>query len=159
MIVIYDPNAGFVTGGGYITHTGSMTPAGTGRQGQLRIRRQVQEGRLAPRRRDRVPVQGLQHQLPLDVARLAHREEHHQWPERRRPEGVVPGFGTINGTGDYRFQVTLIDKGNTDYFRIKIWNATTGVPLRQHAGQVDGIDPSIVPANTLISGGNLVIHK
>ena len=95
MVVIYDPNAGFVTGGGYVTHQASWTtpPIAHGRQGQLRLRRQVQEGRLDARRRDRVPVQGLQHQLPLDLARLADRHQHHHRPERRRPEGVVPGFG------------------------------------------------------------------
>ena len=65
------------------------------------------------------------------------------------------GSGTINGSGDYRFQVTTIDRGNTDLFRIKIWNKTTNVVIYDNMpGNPDGAEPVAVTA-----GGNVVIHK
>jgi hypothetical protein len=68
------------------------------------------------------------------------------------------GSGTINGTGNYGFQVTVIDKGNVDYFRIRIWNKTTGATVYDNMLATppvpDGIDPV-----TLSQGGNILIHK
>jgi hypothetical protein len=65
------------------------------------------------------------------------------------------GSGTINGAGDYRFQVTFLDKGNTDKFRMKIWDKATNVVIYDNEpGAPDGSDPV-----TLSQGGNLVIHK
>ena len=50
-IVIYDPNGGFVTGGGWINSPAERTLANPAldRQGQLRVRLEVQEGRHLPR--------------------------------------------------------------------------------------------------------------
>ena len=50
----------------------------------------------------------------------------------------------------------MIDKGQTDYFRIKIYNkATPGTPIYDNQpGAADGTDPT-----TLSQGGNIVIHK
>jgi hypothetical protein len=49
----------------------------------------------------------------------------------------------------------LIDKGNTDYVRIKIWNKTTSAVIYDSMpGATDGNEPV-----TLTQGGNLVIHK
>jgi hypothetical protein len=65
------------------------------------------------------------------------------------------GSGTINGTGDYRFQVTVIDKGNIDYFRIKIWEKTTNVVIYDNMpGAPNGTEPT-----ALTAGGNIVIHN
>ena len=65
------------------------------------------------------------------------------------------GSGSINGAGDYRFQLTLIDKGSTDYLRMKISNKTTGAVIYDNMpGAADGSEPL-----TLTQGGNLVIHK
>ena len=62
LAVVYDPNAGFVTGGGWIT-----SPAGAykpdpepERQGHLRLRLEVREGRDRADRQHRVPVPGRQ---------------------------------------------------------------------------------------------------
>jgi hypothetical protein len=65
------------------------------------------------------------------------------------------GSGTVNGSGNYGFQVTVIDNGNVDWFRIRIWNKTTGTTVYDNVpGQPDGVDPI-----TLAQGGNIVIHK
>ena len=70
------------------------------------------------------------------------------------------GFGTNNGTGNYQFQVTVDDKGSTDYFRIHIWDAS-GTLYDNMPAAPDGADPvtALPVANTLTSGGNIVIHK
>ena len=69
--------------------------------------------------------------------------------------GQFQGSGTINGAGNYGFQVTVIDGGNTDTFRIKIWDkATMVVVFDSEPGQPDTWDPTVVT-----SGGNIVVHK
>jgi hypothetical protein len=67
---------------------------------------------------------------------------------------------TNNGTGNYQFQVTVIDKAGTDYFRIHIWNAS-GTLYDNMPTQPDGADPALYTpvANSLASGGSIVIHK
>ncbi len=40
-------------------------------------------------------------------------------PNNGAQKAWYQGSGTINGSGDYGFQVTVIDKGQIDYFRIK----------------------------------------
>ena len=92
-VVVFDPSAGFVTGGGWI-----VSPAGrlrrrpdAHRQGELRIRVQVQEGCDGARGGDGVPVQcaSFNFHSTLSVA-------------RRLGSGAkaqFKGYGTVNGSG------------------------------------------------------------
>jgi hypothetical protein len=65
-VVVYDPNGGFVTGGGWINSPAgayAANPALTG-GGQLRLCVEVPAGCYCPDRPDRVPVPGGEPQLP-----------------------------------------------------------------------------------------------
>ncbi len=162
MIVVYDPNAGFVTGGGYINHDpATMTPAGTGTgKDNFGFVAKYKKGASAP---------DGETEFQCKVCNINFHSTSLQWlivtditsgPNAGGQKAQYQGFGTNNGAGNYQFQVTVIDKSGVDFFRIHIWDATSGVTLYDNLpGQVDGVDPSIIPANTLTSGGNLVIHK
>ena len=52
----------------------------------------------------------------------------------------------------------MIDKGNTDYFRIQIWNKTSGATLYDNMPQRCDLRRRSDPT-TLTPGGNIVIHK
>ena len=125
-VVIYDPSAGFVTGGGWVV----VSRRSVGRvpdrrwKGVVRLRLQVSErGRLplssSPARRSSssTPVRP---QLPQHRVRVAGR--------RGRPGPSSRATGTINGSGDYGFMLTAIDGavagggGTRTRFRIKIWD-------------------------------------
>ena len=70
------------------------------------------------------------------------------------------GSGTINGAGDYAFQLTATDGqvsggGGVDKFRIKIWNKSGGgVIYDNQPGAPDTAD-----ATTALGGGSIVVHK
>ncbi|MEP6471002.1 MAG: post-COAP-1 domain-containing protein [Acidobacteriota bacterium] len=69
------------------------------------------------------------------------------------------GTGQVNGSGNYGFEVTVLDGGNgagADRFRIRIWNLDAGnaVVYDTQPGAPDCSTPT-----TPLGGGNIVIHK
>jgi hypothetical protein len=69
------------------------------------------------------------------------------------------GFGTINGSGNYRFMLTAIDGqslggGGHDKFRIKIWSDGGGLVYDNQMNDPDSNDPT-----TVLGGGSIVIHR
>ena len=73
---------------------------------------------------------------------------------------MFKGTGTINGSGNYGFLLTAIDKnkaGEVDRFRIKIWDAAddTAVVYDNVPGATDDVDDGSV---TEIANGSIVIH-
>jgi len=74
---------------------------------------------------------------------------------------MYKGTGTINGEGNYGFQLSAIDEDLTpstdvDLFRIKIWDKDNNdeVIYDNKLGAEDDSDPT-----TEIGGGNIKIHK
>jgi len=72
---------------------------------------------------------------------------------------MFTGTGTMNGSGEYIFIVTVIDGslagGGSDKIRMLIWNDLTGeVVYDNEPGAEEYADPS-----TSIGGGSIVIHK
>ena len=157
MVVIYDPSAGFVTGGGYVAHQPSWTtpPISTAGKDNFGFVAKYKKGATSPEGET---------EFQCKVCNLNFHSTSLDWlivtsittgPNAGAQKAWYQGSGTINGGGDYRFQVTFIDKGNTDYFRIKIWHKTTNAVVYDNMpGAADGTDPV-----TLAQGGNLVIHK
>ena len=96
MAVFYDPNAGFVTGGGWINFAGVRAcRPGAHRQGQLRLRLQVQEGRDDPDRPDRVPVPGRRASTSTASLRVAGGRRR-QGPVQRHRDGQRGGRATAS---------------------------------------------------------------
>jgi PKD repeat protein len=152
-IVVYDPSAGFVTGGSWITSPlGAFTadPARTGKA-SFGFTARYKKGATTP---------DGQTQFSFHAADLSFKSSSYQWLVVSGAKAQYKGVGTINGSGDYGFLVTLTDGqhsggGGTDRFRIKIWDTATGAVV--YDNQVGAADDAT--ATTALAGGTIVIHK
>ena len=96
----------------------------------------------------------------LPNARLSFVSSGHEWLVVSGPRAQYQGWGTINGTGNYGFQVTVIDGqasggGGKDRFRIKIWDRTAGDRLVYDTQP--GADDADPPTTGLVAG-SIVIY-
>ena len=152
-VVIYDPSAGFVTGGGWINSpAGAYTadPSLTGKA-TFGFNSKYQKGAI-------VPTGNTEFQFK--VGDLNFSSTAYDWLVIAGAKAQYKGIGTINGTGSYRFMLTAIDGqidggGGVDKFRIKIWDLVSDQVV--YDNQLDAGDDAI--PTTIIQGGSIVIHK
>ncbi len=115
--MIYDPSAGFVTGGGWINSPAGAYAAdpAADRQGQLRLRGQVQEGRNVPDGNTNFQFQ---------AGNLHFESSSYDWLViAGQDKAKYKGTGTINGNGAYKFMLTAVDNGRQRrHVHIKIWD-------------------------------------
>jgi hypothetical protein len=155
-VVVYDPSAGFVTGGGFI-----MSPAGackltsacegaTGKANYGFVSK-YQKGANTPTGNT---------EFQFHAGNLNFKSSVYEWLVVAGARAQYKGTGTINGGGNYGFLLTAIDSqvsggGNVDKFRIKIWDKNNGdvVVYDNEMGMSDTGTPTAA-----ISGGNIVIH-
>ncbi|HET9443624.1 MAG TPA: choice-of-anchor D domain-containing protein, partial [Acidimicrobiales bacterium] len=124
-VVVYDPKGGFVTGGGWIdSPPGAYTPdpAFTGH---------ASFGFVAKYLRG-VPAGSTE--FTFQAADLDFRSTAYEWLVVSGPKAAFRGSGTVDGAGGYGFLLTAHDGqlnggGGADRFRMKIWDAATGVVL------------------------------
>jgi hypothetical protein len=150
-VAIYDPSAGFVTGGGWIS-----SPAGAYAIDPL-LSGKASFGFVAKYQKGATVPSG-ETQFQFHVGNLDFKSTSYQWLVVSGSKAKYKGSGTINGSGDYGFMLSAVDgqiKGDgADKFRIKIWEETTGqVVYDNQMGAADDGD-----AATAIGGGNIVIH-
>jgi DNA-binding beta-propeller fold protein YncE len=152
LLAVYDPSAGFVTGGGWI-----ISPAGayypdptmTGKA-TFGFVSKYQKGANIPTG---------QTEFQFKTGNLNFKSTSYDWLVVAGAKAQYKGVGTINGVGEYGFMLTAIDgaiKGGdgTDLFRIKIWDrGTDAIVYDNQMGASDTSDPT-----TVISGGSIVIH-
>ncbi|MBI1924418.1 PD40 domain-containing protein [Candidatus Poribacteria bacterium] len=153
-IVVYDPNAGFVTGGGWIDSPAGAyapNPSLTGKA-NFGFVSKYQKGATVPTG---------QTQFNFRVANLNFHSNLYEWLVVAGARAQYKGTGTINSAGNYGFMLTTIDGainggGGTDKFRIKIWDKNNGdtIVYDNQMGDADDTDPT-----TVIGGGSIVIHK
>ncbi len=150
LVVIYDPNGGFVTGGGWITSPpGAYTPnpALTGKA-NFGFVSKYPKGATVPTG---------QTEFQIKIANLNFQSISYDWLVVAGARAQYKGTGTINGAGTYSFLLTAIDGqlsgGGNDRFRIKIWD-TGGIIYDNQIGVGDNDNPT-----TTLGGGNIVIHK
>jgi hypothetical protein len=150
-IVLYDPSAGFVSGGGWITSPSGAYTADPSLAGKVSFSFD------AKYKKDGTIPDGQTH-VTFPAAGLTFKSTRYQWLVVSGSEAQYQGVGTINGRGDYGFLVTLIDGqrtgGGTDRLRIKIWDTATGAFV--YDTQVGAADDAT--ASTALGGGSLVIH-
>jgi hypothetical protein len=151
--VVYDPNGGFVTGGGWIN-----SPAGA-YMADLTLSDRANFGFVSKYKKGaKVPTGETEFQFK--VANLNFHSENYEWLVVSGPRAQYKGNGTINGAGNYGFILTAIDGavkggGGSDKLRIKIWDKNNGdtIVYDNQLGAGDGVDPT-----TVIQGGSIVIH-
>ncbi len=117
---VYDPTAGFVTGGGWIN-----SPAGAYAADPRSPARPTSASSPSTRR-----ARTSRRATPSSSSRSADlnfQSTVYEWLVVAGARAQYKGTGTINGAGDYGFMLTAIDGqvnggGGTDKFRIKIWD-------------------------------------
>ena len=157
-MVVYDPSAGFVTGGGWIDSPpgacGPAAPAGvciddpTGRASFAFVARykkgaDVPEGQTGFR---------------FEAGDLKFRSDSYEWlVVAGKDRAQFKGIGSVNDEPGYQFMLTAWDSGSADAsdgFRIKIWNDVGTV-----YDNALGVQDSLSRGDTqTISGGSIVIH-
>jgi hypothetical protein len=158
--VIYNPNAGFVTGGGWINSAAGAMPSSsfcstcttlTGKA-SFGFNAQYQKGQSVP---------NGQTQFQFQVGNVDFHSTSYSWLLVSGPMAQYKGAGTINGSGNYTFLLTARDGslagGNTpDGFRMKIMDPTgTNVIYDNMLGATDDMTSNNTQA---LAGGSVVIH-
>ena len=153
-LVVYDPDGGYVTGGGWIdSPEGAYVddPALTGKANFGFVSKYKQGAHI--------PTGETEFQFK--VADLNFHSDNYDWLVAAGSKAKYKGTGTINRSGNYGFMLSAIDEKLTpstdvDLFRIKIWDKDAGdaIVYDNNMGDAEDDDPT-----TEIGGGSIVIHK
>jgi probable HAF family extracellular repeat protein len=152
-VVVYDPNGGFVTGGGWI-----MSPAGA-YAADASLAGKATFGFVSKYQKGATTPTGNT-EFQFHAGNLNFRSTAYEWLVISGPKAQYKGTGTINGSGSYGFILTANDGqvsggGGVDKFRIKITNRTTGQVV--YDNQMGSNDDA--GATTQLGGGSIVIHS
>jgi hypothetical protein len=153
-VVVYDPDGGFVTGGGWI-----VSPAGAYAL-DITLTGKATFGFVSKYKKGATTPTGNT-EFVFDVADLEFHSTSYDWLVIAGPKAKYKGTGTINGAGNYGFMLSAVDEALTpstdvDRFRIKIWdkdNDDVVIYDNQMGAEEDA------EATTEIGGGSIVIHK
>ena len=155
-IVVYDPGAGFVTGGGWLTSpTGacqlSAACAGASGRANFGFVSRYQRGARVPNGNTEFDFQAGQFRFTSTS---------YEWLVIAGSRAQYKGEGTVNGGGRYGFLLTAIDGdvsggGGMDRLRLKVWDVGTGAIV--YDNQLASPDDS--NASTALGGGSVVIHN
>jgi len=154
-VVVYDPSAGFVTGGGWINSPAGAYTANPSLSGKASFGfvSQYKKGATTPTGET---------EFNFQVANFNFHSAIYQWLVVSGPLAQYKGTGTINGSGNYNFLLTALDGdlvgGSTpDGLRMKITDPGTGNTIYDN---LKSSDDSITAHNTeALGGGSIVIHS
>jgi hypothetical protein len=151
-VVVFDPAAGFVTGGGTIA-----SPAGALASDRSLAGLASFELSAAYQSGSATPAGTTEFQLP--AVGVAFESTGYDWLVVSGHTATYRGSGTVNGAGDYGFLVTVDDSQlrgrTTDKVRVKIWNNAGGdVLYDDQPGMPDAAGAAVV-----LRGGNIVVHQ
>jgi signal peptidase I len=151
-IVVYNPDGGFVTGGGTIisppgAYVADSTLTGKANFGFVS---KYQKGA-------NIPTGSTQ--FHFNTADFEFASTAYDWLVIGGARAQYKGSGTINGSGNYGFMLTAVDGqlhgDGLDKFRIKIINKTTGAIIYDNQMGADETDTP----STIINSGSIIIHK
>ncbi|WP_185749101.1 vWA domain-containing protein [Humibacillus xanthopallidus] len=146
-VVVFDPNGGFVTGGGWINSPAGAYPADPGASGRANFGfvSKYQKGAT-------VPTGSTEFQF--QAGNLNFHSDAYQWLVVAADKAQYKGTGTVNGASGYGFMLTATN-GSPDKFRIKIWKtADSTIVYDNQIGSGDTANPT-----TALAGGSIQIHK
>lgn len=164
-LAVYDPSAGFVTGGGWITSPSGacrITEVCRGVSGKANFGfvSKYQNGA-------RTPTGNTEFQF--QAGNLNFKSTVYEWLTVSGPRAQYKGDGTINGAAGYKFILTAVDGsiaggGGTDRFRIKIMRVADGVIVYDNMlGDATSLESDANDAldgnGTLLGGGSIQIKK
>ncbi|PVX23992.1 MAG: hypothetical protein CW691_08925 [Candidatus Bathyarchaeum sp.] len=150
-VVVYDPDGGFVTGGGWIDSPEgaySVDPSLSGRA-TFGFVSKYKKGATVPTGNT---------EFIFHTAGLNFHSSSYDWLVIAGAKAKYKGVGAINGEGEYKFMITATDgdlTGSDDTFRMKIWTEDEyGVEHVIYDNQIGDITEG-----TALSSGNIVVHK
>jgi Domain of unknown function (DUF2341)/PKD domain len=153
-VVIYDPSAGFVTGGGWI-----YSPAGASAQ-YPDTEGKATFGFVSKYKKGATVPTGNT-QFNFNVGNINFHSDNYDWLVIAGHKAMYKGTGTIYDDGHYGFMLSAIDEKLTpstdvDMFRIRIWDKDNGdaVVYDNNIGNDDDADPT-----TALGGGTIIIHE
>lgn len=151
-VVVFDPNGGFVTGGGWINSPQGAYTANTALTGKaiFGFNAKYQNGATVPSGNT---------QFDFQVADLHFKSTNYDWLVIAGAKAQYKGTGTINGLGNYGFILTATDGqinggGDIDKFRMKITDNNGDLVYDNLLNAPDDADPT-----TTLGSGSIIIHK
>jgi hypothetical protein len=143
LVAVYDPTAGFATGGGWFNSPAGAFFADPSLTGKVTF------GFASKYLKDAtVPTGSTRFQLHF--AGISFKGRTYDWLVLSDTHVQYKGLGTINGAGEYEFMLTAIDGTASDDGRerigMKIWDPVTGLVIYEN-------DPT-----TALGGGSIVTH-
>ena len=146
-VVVYNPEGGFVTGGGWIySEAGSLLtdPVVEGKASFGFVAKYI-KGNTVP--------QGNT-EFQFQAGNFRFKSTSYEWLVVAGTKAMFKGSGSIGGReGSYAFLLTAFDEV-PDKFRIKIWDPITDATIYDNKrGQADSVIP------TAIGGGSIIVHK
>ncbi len=140
-VIVYDPDGGFVTGGGWI-----MSPPGAYIPDPL-LEGKATFGFVSKYKKGaKIPDGNAEFQF--HAGDLNFHSTTYEWliVNQNYTNAQFKGYGTVNGEGNYGFMIWAGDV-SPDLFRIQIWDATTELIVYDNG------------VKQPIGGGSIVIHK
>jgi len=153
-IVVFDPEEGFITGGGWIDSPEGAYPADATLTGKATF------GFIAKYKKGQSTPTGNT-EFQFHVAGLTFHSVSYEWLVITSHKAMYKGIGTINGDGCYGFMISVVDEALTsstdvDQFRMKIWDTNNDDEI-VYDNNI-GADDADIPS-TALDGGQIVIHK
>jgi hypothetical protein len=154
-VVVYDPNAGFVTGGGWINSPVGAYAAYPALTGKATF------GFVSKYKKGMTTPDGNT-EFQFHAAGMNFKSSAYEWLVVSGVKAQFKGTGTINGSGNYGFLLTAIDGqlnggGGTDKFRIKIWDKNNNDAV-VYDNQVTGDNSDTANPTTTLGGGSINIQ-
>ncbi len=152
-LIVYDPDGGFVTGGGTISSPAGALRASPDAAGPAAFDFSAKLAKGSP-----VPKGTTT--FVFGAGSFAFAATAYDWLVVAGSRATFAGSGTVNGGGSYDFLVSLVDGevtggGGTDRLRLKVWDPATGdVVYDTQPGAADG-----ATATTAVASGSIVIHR
>jgi hypothetical protein len=149
-VVVYDPSAGFVTGGGWIYSPAGAYVPDPSLEGKATFGFESKYLKGA-----NVPTGNTEFQF--HAAGMDFKSTSYEWLVVAGTKAMYKGVGKINGAGNYGFMLSAIDGGakGADLFRIQIWDKDNGDTMVYD--NMIGQDALANPATTIT--GSIVVHS
>jgi PKD repeat protein len=153
-MVVYDPNAGFVTGGGWINSPTGAYAADPNLTGKANF------GFVSKYKKGQSTPDGNT-EFQFQAGNLNFKSATYDWLVVANFKAQFKGAGTLNAQGGYYFMLSAIDGqisggGGTDKFRMKIWKLVNGNEVVVYDNQLNAFidaDPT-----TTLGGGSITIQ-
>ena len=146
-VVIYNPDGGFVTGGGWVYSDAGSLITDLDAQGKASF------GFVAKYKKGATVPHGNT-EFRFQAGDFRFKSSSYEWLVVAGRKAMFKGQGSIDGMGEgFKFMLTAVDD-QRDKFRIKIWDPTTDEVIYDNKrGEDDDAEP------TIIGGGSIVIHN